>query len=260
MSESGNAARKLIAVAVLLVLGSPAIAGAQIALITSRATSYTFDVWAGATSTIDRHRVVDAVDGAQNLFVNEAHATEWGNADGWATVDAAMLLAETLTLTSDSYLLEMSRTSTGEAEWIWGVGVAGAQLNNTSTYTFDVIEPVDYVLTVSLSNDPNGIYSGRLIFDDTSPAVPAILNEDTTFGPLALSGTLPAGSYRLNAVMNGLSPALSSNPGPHAGTASYDVTLELMLPEPSAVAMLAPGLLVLVGLARRKAGSPSLVA
>ena len=222
------------------------------ALITSRDTSYIFDVFAGATSAVDRYRVVDSIDLATPLGLTEFYATSWGNDDGWAEADGQMTLNETFELTPLGFVFELTRGTDGQAAWVDGLGSAVSQMINNSTVRFDVIEPVDYVLTASLSNDPSGTYTGQVVFDNTSLAIPPILNANASFGPTVLTGTLPVGSYRLSGVMGGLAVATNSDPGPDGGVANYDLRLELLVPEPSSVSMVAAGVFGLIAFSRRR--------
>ena len=244
---------QMMVVSILIMVGSffaPDRAVAQSVFGVSRDSTVTFDVFAGATSQVDRLRVVDGMDTFADFPFHADYMAYDASSNGAGSASGVLDLTELISATENSIVIDAYRASGGAANSIVGVGVGSAQLNNTYNLYFDVVGPLDFVLTAYLENDPLGNYAGSILFDDTSLAVPPILSESSTIAPVVISGTLATGTYRLGAAMSGTTFANASSQGPFTGLGNYGMTLELFVPEPGLSALLGSGILWLVGLVR----------
>jgi len=227
---------------------APEQAAAQAVFGVSRDSTVTFDVFAGATSQIDRLRVVDGMDTFADFPFHADYMAYDASSDGAGSASGVLDLTEVISAAGNSIVIDVYRSSSGAANSIVGIGVGSAQLNNTYNLYFDVIGPFNFELTAYLENDPLGNYAGSILFDDTSLVVPPILSESSTIAPVVISGTLASGTYRLRAVMSGTVFANASSQGPVTGLGNYGMTLELFVPEPGFSALLGSGILGILAL------------
>ena len=224
----------------------PGSASASSIQLVSHTASYTFDVSAGATSTVDRQRILDSTTALSDFLVDHVYDAAGASSAGSAIASGALSLAETFTPTAGGIILGASRSSSGSAQTLSGTGIGFASLANNFEIVFDVVGTVHYDLTAFLAEDPNLEYHGFIRFDNTDPAIPPILHATSSIGTTVLTGTLTTGTYKLSGAMSGMVSATGSNPGPVSGTGGYGMTLALTVPEPGTMLLMALGLVGLL--------------